>query len=187
MAIKDGSVTILDLTGMVEHDDLGDEHLGVRARVILGVGSDITSLDVLNGEVLHVEADVITGVGSLDLLVMHLDGLDLGGGVHGTEGDDHTGTEGTSLDTTDGHCSNTANLVDVLEGKTEGLVAGSLGGSEGIEGGKKGGAGIPWHVIGSLNHVIANPTGDGDEGDVGNVVADLLQVEGELALDLIET
>ena len=187
MAIKDGSVTILDLTGMVEHDDLGDEHLGISARVVLGVRSDITSLDVLDGEVLDVEADVITGVGSLDLLVMHLDGLDLGGDVHGAEGDDHTGTEGTSLDTTDGYCSNTANLVDVLEGKTEGLVDGSLGGSESIEGGEEGGASVPWHVLGLLNHVIANPTGDGDEGDVGNVVADLLQVDGELTLDLIET
>jgi len=187
MAIKDGSVTILDLTGMVEHDDLGDEHLGVCARVVLGVGGDIASLDVLNGEVLNVETNVITGEGSLDLLVMHLDGLDLGGDVHGAEGDDHTGTEGTSLDTTDGYCSDTTNLVDILEGKTEGLVGRSLGGSESIEAAEEGGAGVPGHVIGALDHVITNPTGDGDEGDVGNVVADLLEVDGELTLDLIET
>jgi len=187
VAIEDGSVTILDLTRMVEHDDLRDEHLSICARVILGVGSDITSLDVLNGEVLHVEADVVTGVGSLDLLVMHLDGLDLGGDVHGAEGDDHTGTEGTSLDTTDGYCSDTTNLVDILEGKTEGLVGRSLGGSESIEAAEEGGARVPGHVIGALDHVITNPTGDGDEGDVGNVVADLLEVDGELTLDLIET
>merc|ERR1719337_12970 len=187
MAIKDGSVTILDLTGMVEHDDLGDEHLGVCARVVLGVGGDIASLDVLNGEVLNVETNVITGEGGLDLLVMHLDGLDLSGDVHGAEGDDHTGTEGTSLDTTDGYCSDTTNLVDILEGKTEGLVGRSLGGSESIEAAEEGGARVPGHVIGALDHVITNPTGDGDEGDVGNVVADLLEVDGELTLDLIET
>jgi len=40
--------------------------------------------------------------------------------------------------------------------------------------------------VGLLDHVIADPTGDGDEGDVGNVVADLLEVSGELTLDLVE-
>jgi len=187
MAIKDGGVAVLDLTWMVEDDDLSDEHLGVGGGVILGVRSDITSLDILDGQVLDVEADVITGGGSLDLLVMHLDGLDLSGDVHGGEGDDHTSLELTSLDTTDGYCSNTANLVDILEGKSEGLVDGSLGGTEVVEGGEEGGAAVPAHVLGSLDHVVTNPTGDGDEGDVGNVVADLLQVDGELTLDLIET
>ena len=143
VAIEDGGVSVLDLTWMVEDDDLGDEHLGVSAWVVLGVGSDVASLDILDGEILDVEADVVTWESLLDLLVMHLDGLDLGGGVHGAEGDDHTGTEGTSLDTTDGYCSDTANLVDVLEGKTEGLVDGSLGGSESIEGLEEGGASVP--------------------------------------------
>ena len=187
MAIKDGGVSVLDLSWMVEDDNLSDEHLGVSAWVVLGVGSDVTSLDILDGEVLHVEADVITWEGSLDLLVMHLDGLDLSGGVHGSEGDDHTGLEGTGLDTTDGDCSNTANLVDILEGKSEGLVDGSLGWAESVEAAEKGGAVVPWHVVGGLNHVVTNPTGDGDEGDVGWVVADLLEVDGELTLDLIET
>ena len=185
MAIKDGSVTILDLTWMVEDDDLSDEHLGIRARVVLGVRSDVTSLDILDGQVLDVETNVVTGKGSLDLLVMHLDGLDLSGDVHGSEGDDHTGLDLTSLDTTDGDCSNTANLVDILEGKSEGLVDGSLGGTEVVEGGEEGGAVVPAHVVGSLDHVVTNPTGDGDEGDVGNVVADLLEVSGELRLDFV--
>ena len=143
MAIKDWGVSVLDLTWMVEDDNLGDEHLGVSAWVVLGVGSDVASLDILDGEILDVEADVVTWESLLDLLVMHLDGLDLGGGVHGAEGDDHTGLDEASLDTADGHCSNTANLVDVLEGKTEGLVDGSLGGSESIEGLEEGGASVP--------------------------------------------
>jgi len=185
VAIEDGSVSVLDLSGMVEDDNLSDEHLGVSARVVLGVGGDVTSLDVLDGEVLDVEANVITGVGGVDHLVMHLDGLDLSGGVHGSESDDHTGLDGAGLDTTDGHCADTANLVDILEGKSEGLVAGSLGGSESVKGGEEGGAGVPWHVVGSLDHVVTNPTGDGDEGDVGDVVADLLEVEGKLSLDLV--
>jgi len=187
MAIKDGSVTILDLTWMVEDDDLSDEHIGIRARVVLGVRSDVTSLDILDGQVLDVETNVVTGKGSLDLLVMHLDGLDLSGDVHGGEGDDHTSLDLTSLDTTDGYCSNTANLVDILEGKSEGLVDGSLGGTEVVEGGEEGGARVPGHVVGLLDHVVTNPTRDGDEGNVGNVVADLLEVDGELVLDFVVT
>ena len=177
VAIEDGCVSVLDLSGMVEDDDLSDEHFGVSAGIVLGVGSNVTSLDILDGQVLNVEADVITGEGSLDHLVMHLDGLDLGGHVHGAEGNNHTGSEGTSLDTTDGYCANTANLVNVLEGKSHGLVCGSLGGTEVIEGGEECGARVPRHVGGGLDHVVTNPTGDGDEGDVGDVVADFLKVD----------
>ena len=46
---------------------------------------------------------------------MHLDGLDLSGGVHGYESDNHTGLRGIVLDTAEGLCANTAFLVDVLE------------------------------------------------------------------------
>ena len=187
MAIEDGCVSVLDLSGMVEDDDLSNEHLGIRAWVVLGVRSDIASLDILDGQVLDVEANVVTWEGLLDLLVMHLDGLDLSGDVHGAEGDDHTGAESTGLNTADGHCANTANLVDILEGKTEGLVGGSLGGTEAIKGGEEGGSRVPGHVIGGFDHVVANPTGDGDERNVGGVVADLLEEDGELILDLIET
>jgi len=187
MAIKDGSVSVHDLSGMVEDNNLSDEHLGVGGGVVLGVGSDVTSLDILDGQVLDVETNVVSWGSLLDLLVMHLDGLDLGDGVHGSESDDHAGLEETSLDTTDGHCSDTTNLVDILEGKTEGLVDGSLGGTEVVEALEECGASVPRHVGGLLDHVVTNPTGDGDEGDVGNVVADLLEEEGELRLDLIET
>ena len=187
MAIEDGSVSVLDLTGVVEDDNLSDEHLGVGGGVVLGVGSDVTSLDILDGQVLDVEADVVTWGGLLDLLVMHLDGLDLSGHVHGSEGDDHTGLDDTGLDTADGHCANTANLVDILEGETEGLVNGSLGRAEVVKGLEEGGSLLPRHVGGGLDHVISNPTGDGDEGDVSDVVADLLEEGNELRLDFVVT
>jgi len=147
MAIENWGVSVLDLSWMVEDDDLGDEHLGVSAGVVLGVGSDVASLDILDGQVLNVETNVITWVGCLDLLVMHLDGLDLSGGVHGSESDDHTSLEGTGLDTADGHCADTANLVDVLEGKSHGLLCGSLGGTECIQSVQKERTSVPWHLV----------------------------------------
>lgn len=88
----------------------------------------------IEGDVLDVEADVVTGVAGLELLVVHLDGLDFSGHVRGREGDDHAGLDDTSLDTTDGHRANTTNLVDILEGETEGLVGGTDGGLDGVDG-----------------------------------------------------
>lgn len=134
VAIEDGGVAGTDLSGVVEDDDLGVEGSGLLGGVVLGVGGDVATADILDGDVLDVEADVVTGVTLLELLVVHLDGLDFGGDVGGGEGDDHTGLDDTGLDTTDGHSSDTTDLVDVLEGKTEGLVGGTDGGLDGIDG-----------------------------------------------------
>ena len=84
--------------------------------------------------VLDVETDVVTGDTLLELLVVHLDGLDFSGHVGRSEGDDHAGLDDTSLNTTDGHRTDTANLVNILERKTEGLVGGTDGGLDGIDG-----------------------------------------------------
>ena len=88
--------------------------------------------------VLDVETDVVTGDTLLELLVVHLDGLDFGGHTDGGEGDDHTGLDDTSLDTTDGHRADTTDLVDILEGKTEGLVGGTNRGLDGVDGVEEG-------------------------------------------------
>jgi len=185
MAIEDWRVSVSDLTGMVEDDNLGGEVLGILAGIVLGVRAHEASLDVLDGQVLDVETNVVSGGSRLDLLVMHLDGLNFGGGTDGSEDDEHTGLDETGLDTADWHSSDTANLVDVLEGETEGLVHGSLGGVDIIEGIKEDGSLVPSHVIGSVDHVITVPSGNGDELDLSGVVADLLEVGGQLALDLV--
>jgi hypothetical protein len=129
---------------------------------------------------------------------VHLDGLDLSGDTSGGEGDDHTGLDDTGLDTTDGNRANTANLVDILEGKAEGLVGGTRRGVDGINGleeGLSGGLGlglllptlVPGAVAGNVDHVVAVEAGDGDEGNVLGVVADLLDEVGCLLDDLLVT
>lgn len=60
--------------------------------------------------------------------MVHLDGLDFSGDTGGGEGDDHAGLDHTGLNTTDGNRANATDLVDILEGKTEGLVGGTAGG-----------------------------------------------------------
>lgn len=199
MAIEDGSVTSTDLTGVVEDDDLGGERSGSHGGVVLGVTSDVTTSDVLDGDVLHVEANVVTGLALSELLVVHLDGLDFSGDVGRSEGNDHTGLDDTSLDTADGNRSNTTDLVDILEGKTEGLVNGTLGGLDGVNGLEEGLARelagldltlptlVPGAVGGGGKHVVTVETGDGDESDSLGVVADLLDERGGLLDDLLVT
>jgi hypothetical protein len=199
VAIENGSVTGADLTGVVEDDDLGLERGGTKRGVVLGVTSNVTTTDLLDGDVLHVEADVVTGKTLSELLVVHLDGLDFSGDVGGSEGDDHTGLEDTSLDTADRNRSNTTNLVDILEGKAEGLVVGALGGLATVNGLEEGLAGllvaldltlptlVPGGVGGGGKHVVTVETGDGDEGDGLGVVADLLDEVGGLLDNLLVT
>jgi len=200
VAIEDGSVTGTDLTRVVEDNDLGVERSGTQRGVVLGVTGDVATTDLLDGDVLDVEANVVTGETLGKLLVVHLDGLDLSGDVGGSEGDDHTGLKSTGLDTADGHSSNTTDLVDILEGKTEGLVGRTRGGVDGVNGLEQGLAGllatslglllpslVPGHVGGLLQHVVAVETGDGDESDLLGVVANLLDERGGLLDDLLVT
>jgi hypothetical protein len=198
VAIEDGCVTSTDLTRVVQDDNLGVEGVATLGGVVLGVTSDVATTDLLDGDVLDVEADVVTGETLGKLLVVHLDGLDLSGNTSGGEGNNHTTLDNTGLDTTDGHRANTTDLVDILEGKTEGLVGRtgrSVDGIDGLEEGLTSGLGlglllptlVPGAVGGNVDHVVTVETGDGNEGDVLGVVADLLDETGGLLDDLLET
>jgi len=199
VAVENWSVSGADLARVVENDDLGVEESGAHGGVVLAVTGDVTTANLLDGDVLDVEADVVTGDTLGKLLVVHLDGLDFSGHTSGREGDDHTGLDDTSLDTTDGNRSNTTDLVDILEGKTEGLVGRTgrrLDGIDGLEEGLAGGLAslglllptlVPWAVGGVVDHVVTVETRDGDESHRLGVVANLLDEAGGLLDDLVVT
>ena len=183
VAVEDGSLTSAALTGVVEDDDLGGERGSTGRGVVLGVTSDVTAADFLDGNVLHVETNVVTGDTLLELLVVHLNGLDFSGDVGGGEGDDHTGGDGAGLDTADGNSSNTGDLVDILKRKTEGLVGGTDGRLDGVDGLEDGLTGdlarlglllptlVPGAVGGGLKHVVTVETGDGDQSVASRAVS----------------
>lgn len=200
VAVEDGSVASTDLTGVVEDDDLGVEGSGTQRGVVLGVTSNVATTNLLHGDVLDVEANVVTGETLRQLLVVHLDGLDFSGDVGGSEGNDHTGLEDTSLDTADRHSSDTTDLVDVLEGQTQGLLGGTLGGLNGVNSVEEGDASgflllevgslpalVPRGVGGLLQHVVAVEARNGNEGNLVGVEADLLDEGLGLLLDFLET
>ena len=189
VAIEHRAVTRADTRGVVHDDDLGLEGLGLSGRIVLGVSAHVTTVDILDGNVLDVETDVISGHGLGHRLVVHLHGLDFGGHTHGGEHHGHTGLEHTSLHTTDGDSTDTANLVDVLQGQTQRLVHRSLGGLDGIEGLNQSGSLVPGHVGRALQHVISVESRDGDEGNtlLDLLVTDLSEESGHLGLDLVVT
>ena len=199
VAVKDRGIASANLTRVVEDDDLGGEVVTAGSGVVLGVTSDVTTADLLDGDVLDVEADVVTRDTLLELLVVHFDGLHFSGDVGRSEGDNHARRDGTSLDTTDGHCSDTRDLVDILEGKTERLVGRTdrrLNGIDGLEQGLTGGlaslglllpALVPGAVGGGLKHVVTVEAGDGDERNGLGVEADLLDEVGGLLDNFVVT
>ena len=97
---------------VVEHDDQGGEVGDAVGGLVLGVGGDVAPLDVLDGNVLDIEADVVAGDGLGQGLVVLLDGLDLSREVDEAEGDDHAhaGLDDASLHTAHGHFTNASDL-----------------------------------------------------------------------------
>merc|ERR1719270_582422 len=121
VTIKDRRVSIADLTWVIEDNNLGSKVGNSRGRLVLGVRGHVSSLDVLHGDVLDVEANVVSGDGLGERLVVHLHGLDLGGQHVGGEGDDHAGLDDAGLNSAHGNCSNTSDFVNILEGKSKRL------------------------------------------------------------------
>ena len=185
VAIEDWSVTVHDLTWMVHDDNLGLEVVSILCWLSLGIGGDVSSLDISDGESLDVETDVVTWNSLGDLLVMHLDGLNIGGGSEWTEADGHVWLDDTGLDSTNWDSSNTRDLVDILEWESEWLNDWSLWWLDGIEGLKEILSLVPWHVIGRLEHVITDPSGNWDEWNSLDFVTNLLEIGGDLSLDFV--
>lgn len=197
VAVQNGGVAGTDLTRVVQDNDLSVEGSRLHSGVVLGVGADVSSSNVLDGNVLDVETDVVTGNTLSKLFVVHFDGLDFGGNVGRGEGDDHTSLDDTGLDSTDGHRADTTDLVDILEGQSQRLVGRSGRGLDGVDGLEQGlsldntGLGllvpslVPGHVGGLLQHVVSVPSGDGDEGNGLGVVSNLLDETGSLLDDFI--
>lgn len=138
VAVQHWCVSVGDLARVVQDDDLSREGGASLRGVVLGVTAHVSTADILDGDVLDVEANVVAGNSLLKLLVVHLNGLDFSADVAGGKGDNHAGLQNTSLNTSDGDCADTSNLVHVLQGKTQGLGGRARRGDNGIEGLKEG-------------------------------------------------
>merc|ERR1719508_419766 len=198
VTIQHWRVSVTDLSRVVQHDDLGGEVLHSGGGLVLGVGGNVSSLDILDGDVLDVEPDVVSGESFSERLVVHLHGLDLSGQLDRGEGHEDSRLQDSSLHSPHGHCANASNFINILEGQTQGLVGRSLGRDDRVEALEKGDATglsflaldspalVPGHVGRGFDHVVAMKPGDGHESHSGGVVADLLDEAAHLLLDLLE-
>jgi len=190
VAIQNWRVTVSDFTRVVQDNNLSVESLGFLGWIVLGVGGNVSTSDILDGDVLDVETNVVTWSGFWERFVVHLNGLDFSGDVDWSEGDDHTWFDETSFDTTDWDCSDTTNFVDILEWESKWFVGWTGWWDDGIEGFEHSFARefsffdflvpslVPWHVGGSFNHVISVPSRDWDKGNSLWIVTNLLDVVG---------
>lgn len=171
VAIQDRSVASTNLTRVVKNDDLGVEGVGTFGWVVLGVTADVSTTNLLDGDVLDVESDVVTWKTFCDLGVVHLDGFDFSGDVGWSEFDDHTGFDDTGFDSADWHSTNTTNLVNVLEWESESFVGWSDWLVDSVQSfeqsftgplatffGLLGPTFVPGHVGGCFNHVVSVPS-----------------------------
>ena len=52
---------VLNKEGVVENDNLSGKVFGTDSGLVLGVGGDIPTLDILGRDVLDVESDIVSG------------------------------------------------------------------------------------------------------------------------------
>jgi len=180
----------LNLSRVVQDNDLSSEVFGFSGGFVLGIRADISSSDVLNGNVLNVETNVVTGNSFVNGFVMHFDGFNLGGNVNGGESDGHFLLEDTGFNSSDWDGTNTSDLVDILEGESQWFFSGSLGGNDVVQGFHKDGSFVPGHVVlivfsGSFQHVVSVPSGNGDHGDVIGVVTSSLEEKFNFIADFV--
>ena len=185
MAIEDWRVTVHDLTWMVHDDNLSFEPLGVHSWLSLGVGGDVSSLDISDREILDVETNIVSWNSLGDRLVMHFDGFAISGDSHWSESDVHVWLDDTGLDSTDWDSSDTRDLVDILEWESEWFEDWSLWWLDGIESLKEVWSLVPWHVVGITDHVVTNPSGNWDEWNVIELVTNLFKIKTNLVFDLL--
>lgn len=187
VAIDDWSVSRVDLTRVVQYNNLGVEDTGFDGWVVFGITSDESSTDVFNGDVLYVKADVVSRYCFLELFVMHFHGLDFSGKTNRGEGNNGVGSQDTSFNSTDWDSTNTSDLVHVLEGDSKGLVNRSDRGGDGIEGFEEGRSFPPWHVGGFFQHVVSSPARDGDERDGFGIVTNFFDEVGDFVNDFLKS
>merc|ERR1719337_738539 len=191
VAIQNWCVARLDLL-VLQDDNLGEEPTHGFGRFLLGIGGDVATVDLLDGQALDVEANVVTRHSLFHLLVVHLDTFALSIESNGSESDDHARLQNTSLNAANRDRSDTLDLVHILEGQTERLVGGTLRGLDRVEHLEKSLAAVglstlfvPGHVCGLLDEIVTFQTGDRDKlGLLVHVL--LLQPVLDVSADLVK-
>merc|ERR1719449_477232 len=199
VAVEHWAVAIGHLARVVEDNDLSGEVCDTTGGLVLGIRGYVSSLDVLDRDILHVESNVVSRDGLWEGLVVHLHGLDLCGQLRGGEGYHDTRLYHSSLHSTNRHCTNTSNFVDVLKRKPERLVSRPSRRDNGVQSLEESSAAslsllpldspalVPTHLLRGGEHVVPVPSGDWHEGNSSWIVANLLDESAHFFLDFFKS
>jgi len=99
---------------MIHNDNLSLEGFDLSRRSILGIRSNISSLDILNRNVLHVESYIISWNSFRQLFVMHFNRLAISLNSDRGEEDGHSWLKDTGFNSSDRYSSDTSNFVHIL-------------------------------------------------------------------------
>ena len=198
-----GRVSRLEDTGVLLHGNHGSEGLnGLEFTILLDV-DDVSRLDLLVlGNTLDGETNRVSWTGLVKHLLVLFDGEDLFvTETTGDNSDDITRQEGSLLNSSADDLSNSLNVVNVGDGKTNRKLRMTLRRLdevvEGVNNGKSlndllGGevrppALVPGSLVRLIHKVVSVESRVGDEGDLLRLEADHLKHLLELFLDLVET
>jgi hypothetical protein len=59
VTIQNGSISVLNLSGVVKNNNLSKESNSFSRGILFGVSSNISSFDFFNGNIFDIETDVI--------------------------------------------------------------------------------------------------------------------------------
>src|SRR3989475_548944 len=155
-------------------------------RRVVRRSRDVASAEVLLVDSADVEADVVARLRLRDLLVVHLDRLDLADLVRGHEVDLHPDLQEPGLDPADRYGARARDRVDVLDREAEREVRRLRRHRQVVEGRHEGGALVPRQLGRGLRDVLALVRANRDEGDPVHLEARDLQQAGQLGLQFRE-
>ena len=187
VAVNNWSVAGADLVRVVQDDDLGEEVSDLSGWLVLGIGGNVTSLDILGVDTLDVETNVVTWSGFWEDFVVHFDRLALSLLLSRSESNGHTSFDDTGLDSSDWDGSDSGDLVDVVNWESERELSWSGWDWEVVQSTEEGWALVPWELVSLLLHVGTGPSGNWDEWNLIWLVAGVLQEDLGLRNDFVES
>mmetsp|Transcript_11441 Transcript_11441/g.25482 ORF Transcript_11441/g.25482 Transcript_11441/m.25482 type:complete len:277 (+) Transcript_11441:566-1396(+) len=170
---------------MIHDNDLRVKRHGTPGRVVGGIRRHVAPRHVAQSDILHVKSNIVAGLGLVDLLVMHLQGLDLAldalcGGKRGV----HAHLHDARFDPSDGDGTHAANFVNVLNGHSQGFVRVPPRWIDIFERLVQRGTGVPGHgARGPFREIVAPPSRQGDEGNFHGFVANGFEKGGHFGFE----
>jgi len=158
VTIKNWSITISNFTWMTKNNNLSIERITFFSSINFIIRSNITSFKFFNSKTFDIETNIVSWNSLSKLNMMHFNRFNFSNFIGWSEINIHSWFKDTSLNSSNWNCSDTRDLIDILEWKSEWFLHRSFWGFEFIKSLVKSLTFVPFHVVRFLNHVITVPS-----------------------------